>query len=240
MCWTDKIATEQILKLRDEFLITTAIATGTFYGADVELYAQYFKEVYSMDIEPKYWEIASAKLANYRNVTLALMPSWEFIVKFRDWYELRNRNDIVYFYLDAHFYDPDLAPEDKWVVVRELKALKDFRNCVICLHDFDNGELGHLIYDGEPLGWNVISEHIRKVNPDFYYYTNTKEWCDIYNEETVKELPLTVDEYVLDGIRYANRSDEKRYRGILYAIPYKLNLAEYKLMPYGQARTYII
>ena len=230
MSWTDKIALEEILKLRDEFNIETAIETGTWRGTNTELYARHFKDVYSIDIDTDALAIASSKLKSYPNVKLVNMPSWEALSLLKASYNFKMRKDIVFFYLDAHFFDPKLPPEDKWVVVKELKALKDFPNCVICIHDFDNGELGHLVYNDEHLGWNVVGEHITQINPKFWYYTNTKEWCKIYNEETISELPITVDEYVIDNIRFANSSDVKKYRGILYAVPQRLDTTKYRLI----------
>ena len=231
MSWTDKMAVEEVLKLRDEFNIKTAIATGTFMGIDVELYAYHFDEVLSMDIEPKYLTIARERLEEYENVKLFLMSSWDFLSIFVKQYYEQGRDDYIFIYLDAHFFDLDF--QDRWVVVKELKALKGFKKAILCLHDFDCQGLGHLIYGGEHLGWSVVEEHIQQVNPDFYYYTNKRDYCDIYNEETVRELPITVDEYVIDSIRFANSSDVKRYRGILYATPRKLNLDKFRLVEYG-------
>lgn len=231
MSWTDKVAVEEVLKLRDEFNIKTAIATGTFRGIDVELYAHHFDEVLSMDIEPEYLGIARERLGKYKNVELFLMPSWEFLSIFVKQYCEQGRDDYIFIYLDAHFFDPDF--QDRWVVVKELKALKGFKEAILCLHDFDCQGLGHLIYGGEHLGRSVVGEHIQQVNPDFCYYTNKRDYCDIYNEETVRELPITVDEYVIDSIRFANSSDIKRYRGILYATPRKLDLDKFRLVEYG-------
>ena len=72
-----------------------------------------------------------------------------------------------------------------------------------------------MVYDGEALSWNVVEKYLQEINPNFHYYCNTKEHCDINTEESVHNLPITVNEDVLDGIRFANSSDVKRYRGIL-------------------------
>lgn len=229
MSWTDKIIIEEILKLRDEFSISTAVETGTHIGANTELYAHHFKEVLSVDIADASLSLARERLKRYENVQLFNMPSWTFLSSFTRDYCKKKGDDFILFYLDAHFYDPNLPPEDKWVVVKELKALKGFKNCILCIHDFDCEGLGHLCYGGEHLDWNVIGDYITEVNPEFFYYTNTRRWCDIYSEETIKKLPITIDEYVIDAIRYANSSDEKRYRGILYAVPRKLDLNKFRL-----------
>lgn len=227
MSWTDRIAVEEIVKLRDELSIKTFVETGTFRGINAELYAHYFDEVVTCEVERKHFIEAASRLDRYRNVKLYLSPSAPFLCAFKDKYSSRNREDTVFLYLDAHFYDP--KGKNKWVVTEELRALESFPNCVIAIHDFNCEGLGHLFYGGEHLGWNVVGEHITRINPDFFYYTNTREWCDIYNEETIKELPITIDEYIIDGIRYANTSDEKRYRGILYATPRKLDLNKFRL-----------
>lgn len=236
MSWTDRIATNQILKLKDEFDIQTAVATGTFIGADTELYAKHFKEVYTMDIKQAYLDIAKMRLMGYTNITFARIDSWEFIELFVESYNMMGDSDIVYFFLDAHFYDPSLLHEDKWVVIKELQALKGFRNCVIVLHDFDCSGLGHLIYGGEHFGWNVVGEHITKVNPDFHYYCNTREFCDIYTPENYLESGLSGDARLEDSIKFANTNDVKRYRGMLYAVPKELNLNKYQLVEYDKAR----
>ncbi len=231
MSWTDKVAIEEVLKLRDEFNITTALTTGTSTGIGEELYAYYFDEVLSTDIEPKYLMIARERLEEYKNIKLFLMPSWGFLSAFVKQYYEQERDDYIFIYLDAHFYD--LNFRDRWVVVKELKVLRGFKKAILCIHDFDCQGLGHLVYGGEHLGWNVVREHIKQVNPDFYYYTNKRDYCDIYNEQTVRELPITVDEYVLDSIRFTNSSDVKRYRGILYATPRKLDLNKFRMVEYG-------
>ena len=235
MSWTDRIATEQILKLRDEFKIKSVVSTGTFIGADVEMFAQNFDEVYTMDIEDKYLDIAQARLLGYDNITFGWMNSWEFIQLFIESYQIMGDSDTIMFFLDAHFYDPTLAQQDRWVAVKELQALRGFKNCVIVIHDFDCGGLGHLIYDGEHFGWNVIGKYITKVNPGFHYYCNTREWCDIYSEANIWSSPYIIDEHLLDGIRFTNSSDVKRYRGILYAVPKKLDTTKYRLKEYEQA-----
>ena len=237
LSWTDRIATEQLIKLRDEFKIKTVVATGTFIGADVEMFAQNFEEVNTMDIEDKYLDIAQGRLLSYDNITFGHMASWEYIQLFIESYQVMGDSDIIMFFLDAHFYDPDLAQKDRWVAVKELQALKGFKNCVIVIHDFDCEGLGHLIYDGEHFGWDVVGEHISKVNPNFHYYTNTREWCDIISETNIGSSPYIVDEYLLDGIRFTNSSDIKRYRGMLYAVPRKLDTTKYRLREYEQART---
>ena len=226
MSWTDKIAIEQILLLRDTFDIGTFVETGTFRGVNAELHAHHFKKVLTCESNPEYVAIAQERLKRFDNVSIFPVDSSVFLASIRQYV---SANETIFIYLDAHFYDPSLPKEEKWVVVKELQALRGFQNCIICIHDFACEGLGHLCYDGEDLSWGVIRDYITQVNPNFHFYTNMREWCSIYNEETIYELPITVDEGVIDNLRYANSSDEKKYRGILYAVPQRLDLREFKL-----------
>lgn len=223
MSWTDRIATENILKLRDDFRVKTAIITGVAKGGDAELYGHYFQDVIGVDIDRDSLDIARKRLKYLDNVQLYKMKSADFLRDFR--HGLWKQTPL--FYLDAHYFDPNL--KQKWVVIDELKELRGFPNCIIIIHDYDNGELGHLIYNGEHMGWNTVGAYLYQVNPEFHYYTNTREMCDIYNEKTIHYSPLRVDEHIHESLRYANQNDTKRYRGILYAVPRKLDLSKYQL-----------
>ena len=219
MSWTDNGAIKVIKQLRDDFNITTAVETGTFKGINAELYAHLFDYVYTCDINEGYLMIAKERLKKYPNVKVHLLDSADMLAT------IAQNGIFVFIYLDAHFYRPD----KRWVVIDELEALQGYNQCVVCIHDFDNGELGHLCYDGEHLDWNVVKGYIQRVNPRFCFYTNTRESCEIFNKDTVYQLPITIDEGVLDSLEYANSSDEKRYRGILYATPEPLDLRKYNL-----------
>ncbi len=101
------------------------------------------------------------------------------------------------------------------MVVNELRALKNFDKCVICLHDFNCSGLGHCCYEGEPLGFPLVLEDLRKVNKDFHLYVNKKEFCDIHNDETIYQVPeLNVNEEVLDNVRYGDRDWMHSYYGL--------------------------
>ena len=54
MCWLDKKSIEQILKMRDDFNISTFIETGTFKGINAKVHAYNFKEVLTCDISEEY------------------------------------------------------------------------------------------------------------------------------------------------------------------------------------------
>lgn len=227
MSWIDKKSVEQILKLRDTFSISTFLETGTFMGINARFHSYNFKEVLSCDINEEYLKIAKEKTKSLSNVFLYRKSSPRFLTDFIEDYKEKERKDIVFIYLDAHFYDSSLPKKDKWVVKNELKALRDFNNCVICIHDFDNG-LGHIVYDGEHLGLPLIKKDLMKVNPGFSLYTNDLVSCDtITNPAEIKGL--YADFETLDGIQFAHSTPRLTYRGILYCTPKKLDIKKFDL-----------
>lgn len=223
MSWHDRIARETIIHLQKDFKIKLAVETGTFKGVNVEWLCQHFPYVHTIEKNKEYNKIAQQRLkdTHYLNYNLYCGESIDYLV-FMDSYRKSRILDklSVFFYLDAHFYDP--LRTQKFVVVDELKALRDFRDCVICIHDFDNGQFGGLCYDGQKLDWSVVGKHLKGINPHFSYYTNTE--CDIYTEENI--VGVTVDEVVLDNLRTFKGRDQ---RGLLYATPSPLDLSKYKL-----------
>jgi len=160
---------------------------------------------------PEYYEEAKRRLDKYDNVKLFNVDSQKHILDFIKEYKQQNRKDYVIFYLDAHFYNPD-GP--RWVVQRELDALKGFDKAIVIIHDFNNG-LGHCIYDGERLGWNVV-KNIKKINNKFKYYTNLLEHCDIVKLGEMNDLVAE------DNVKYLWQTPRLTYRGLLYAVPSKL------------------
>ncbi len=229
MCWLDRTAIKQIIKLRDEFNISTFIETGAFMGINAKFHSHNFKDVLSCDIKEEYLKIAMEKIKKLNNVFIEKKSSPKFLKDFIKNYKKTGRKDTVFMYLDAHFYDPLLPKEDKWVVQGELKSLEGFENCVVCIHDFDNG-LGHCNYDGEPLGMNVVGGLLKKVNPNFNFYTNELATCDIIEERDVKSIKgLSSDTETLDNIMYAHSTPRLTYRGILYCTPKPLDLNKYDL-----------
>lgn len=223
MSWTDKKAVEQIKKLKDKFNIKTLVETGTFKGINARLHSSNFDEVLTCEIMEEYFSSASEKLKDYQNVKIFKKSSPDFLKEFVEEYNKKNRTDFILFYLDAHFYNPSLPPEKRFVVLDELKALKGFKNAVILIHDFDNG-LGHITYDGRPLNLDILKNNLMDVNPDFRLYTNDLDSCDIVkpNLKDIKEAGLVLDEETLDNLEYAWSSPRLTYRGILYAIPEEL------------------
>lgn len=231
--WFDKKAVEQTLKLRDKFKINSYVETGVFRGLNVRFWSYYFNDVAGCDISDEYLDIARKKVADRSNVRLFKMLSHDFIELILEEYDVSGREDIILFYLDAHFYDPNLPKRDIWVVKKELQSLKGFKNCVLVIHDFDCGGLGHLCYDGVNLDYNLIKDDLRIINSNFYYYINAREYCDVHTKDSIAGIRgIFPDEETLETIDYHN-TDRLKYRGILYCVPQKLDLNKFEVKEYG-------
>jgi len=232
MSWSDAGALKEFNKLKDYHSISLFIETGTFHGVGAAVQSANFPKVITIEVNDQYYESACKKLKPYTNVEVIHGDSAKVL------YSLRNliKDEIcVFIYLDAHFYDGALPLNERWVILRELEALKDMDNVVLTIHDFDNG-LGHLTYDGQSMNMKLLSEALYKVYPYFYYYTNTKESCDIITKERVAAgeiTNLTLDEVTADNLDYAWSSEDKTYRGILYCSPSELELSRFNLIPWS-------
>jgi len=227
MSWTDKKAIQTILKLRDDFKVIDFVETGTFRGVNARLYSQYFRTVFTCEINEEYYKEAKENCKNYKNIHIGNIDSPSFL---KGLYKCFLPPPL--FYLDAHFYDSSLPKEKRFVVLDELKSLSGLNNCIIVIHDFDCADLGHITYDGVSLNFDLVKESLMKVNPNFKFYTNKKEFCDIITVEEVKEgkiKGIEATEDVLDNLNYVWSNEEKTYRGILYCTPRELDLSKYEL-----------
>jgi hypothetical protein len=191
-------------------------------GINARMHSKNFKTVFTCEKVEEYYKKALERLVKYPNVVIDLMDSPEFLKKYTEYHNQSKKDEIPFFYLDAHFYNPNLPEgKEKFVVLKELKALEGFKDSVIAIHDFDNG-LGHCRYDGIRLDMDLVREDILKVNKDFKFYTNRLESCDIYDTNTILDSGLEIDYETMDNIRYANSSPRLKFRGILYALPSEL------------------
>ena len=228
MSWTDKQSIRVIKYLRNKYKIKEFIETDTFKGINARLHSKNFKKVITLEKDPNHYDIAFERLKDYDNVECFITNSPDFLKEYKSWYKADERKDIVFFYLDAHFYGLE-APKEKgkFVVLKELKSLKNLENCVIMIHDFDNN-LGHITYDGISLDFNLIKRDIKAVNKNFHYYTNELSSCDIIkpNYDSVIDAEMKVDRDTLDNLNYAWKEPRLTYRGILYATPTELNKKE--------------
>lgn len=222
MSWTDKQAIVVIKYLRDKYKIKTFIETGTFKGINAQLHSKNFDAVITYEKIKKYYNEAHRRLNSILNVFIFNEESQNSLKKWQT-------NEMIIFYLDAHFYDKSLPKNKRFVVLDELKALKGRKNSIIIIHDFDNG-LGHIVYDGQPLNLKLIKKDLFNVNSKFQLYTNNLESCNpvTLNYKDITDSGLNLDMETIDNINYAWTAPRLTYRGILYCLPSKLSNKEMK------------
>lgn len=225
MSWTDKVSLQTLKQLRDDFKIRFFLETGTFKAINAIVQSDNFDYVFTCENNPEFLAIIDKKIQPLYNIYCFNSTSSMFLKHLKP--KIDKSNETILVYLDAHFYNPNLPIEKRFVVLDELDELVNTPNVIIVVHDFDNGQFGHITYDGINLDLALMKSRLLLVNPNFKFYTNTE--CDVYNETNIGELIKDTD--ALDNIKYANSSPQKRDRGILYAIPSNLNidLSKYKL-----------
>lgn len=221
MSWTDKKAIEVIKYLRDKYEIRTFIETGTFHGINARFHSKNFNLVMTCEKQQAFYKSAKEKLKIHKNVLVINDNSPDFLS--------RLSLDKYIFFLDAHFYDPRIPKEDRFIILKELESMKKFKDSIIIVHDFHNG-LGGITYDGINLDINLLRSKLKNINGNFFFYTNTLEGCDIVkpNARDMKEAGLEVDYETLDNLNYAWICPRLSYRGILYCLPTELNKDELK------------
>lgn len=224
MSWTDKQSIKVMKYLRDKFNINTFVETGTYKGINARLHSNNFENVFTCENHNAYYEEAKINLSHYKNIIVFKEDSPIFLGKLS--------LGKYMFYLDAHFYDESLPKgKGKFVVLKELDNMENFKDSIIIIHDFCNG-LGGINYDGIDLDMDLIKDKLLKINPNFYFYTNKLDSCDIVkpNAEAIKEAGLEVDFDTLRNLDYAWQCPRLTYRGILYCLPTKLDSYELKIL----------
>ena len=230
--WLDKGSCEITEQLRDHFKIGTFIETGTFRGVNLKFWSYRFDDVIGVELHRRYFRETFHRLDGRINAKIVYEDSSQFLEEFVRSYYRNERRDIVLIYLDAHFYTSGEknTKRDRWVVLRELSSLVGCKNCVLVIHDFNCGDgLYGLVYDGEPLNFELVKDYLAQVNPNFSYYTNLREHCNPHTEESIIGVEgLDPDFTTLETIRF-HSTDRLKYRGILYCTPQPLDLSQLKL-----------
>ncbi len=156
--WNDKAAMRVITQLRDEFNLKLAVETGSWVGASTEVLAHYFNRVLSCEVDYGYYEKAVARTRHLSNVKTELQFSHQFLEGIG--------NEPTYFFLDAHPFNNSVG--NAWPIELEIPSLGKRDNCVICIHDYDNGELGFIYDNARKLDWSRVGHVLKGVNPNFH------------------------------------------------------------------------
>lgn len=160
----DKLMEKKFLELRDKYNVSAVIETGTYHGITTEFLANNFEQVYTIEVNPTFYDIAKERLLPYDNVNMYLGNSaiilGEILGKIKG-------NFIVF--LDAHWYQNP--------VIGELEAIEKSKTSpIIIIHDFKNPhnpEMGYDIYPEQNIvyEWEWIEESVNKIYPGGYEYS---------------------------------------------------------------------
>lgn len=213
--WLDKVSARQVLQLRDQFNIKQLFETGSAEGNNAIFYARYFEWVFSCDVDKELVKRAYTRAQGIPNVSFAPLESDTFLTMLTNTYKWECRNDTVMVILDAH------TPKN-WPLQRELAALEGFPHCVVVIHDFKVKDMGYVSYDGQDLDFDYVREPLLRINPNFHFFTNSRDTAEIVTIEEVQQgkVPgILNDEWAIDRLKYAWSAPVKTYRGILYAVP---------------------
>jgi hypothetical protein len=226
MSWTDRGSIKVIKFLRDKYKSKMFVETGTYKGVNMQLQIQNFVYYAGCESNRKYTKEAfkRATKINKPNIFVWNVKSPQFLKEWKEKDIFVEPFPIIY--LDAHFYNKKLPKNKRFVVKDELNALRGMRDCIIIIHDFANG-LGHIKYDGIDLDMKILNEGLYLVNPQFHFYTNTLEGCDIIKtKKDVEELGLDWDDEMKSTLKFVWSKPEKTFRGILYCLPTALTKEE--------------
>ena len=161
----------KILSLSAQFNIQTVIETGTAIGTTTTFFANHFREVYSLEINQNYFDIASIKLKEYSNIHLLNGDSGYLISRL----ELTGN---CLFYLDAHWYGHNPLLNELMSIQYLQKKCKGFRP-FIAIHDFQvpgDEKLGFDQFNSKwPICFDLVHNALKSIygSENFIYSYNS-------------------------------------------------------------------
>lgn len=151
--------------LKREYNIDTVVETGTFRGNTTILFSFLFDDVHTIEVSPKYYDIALEKLKEFSNVHTYLGSSEKVLKDILP--QLQDKT--ILFYLDAHW-------NKFWPLLDEIEEItkthKD--NCIIVVDDAKVPERGDIRYD--KYGPHECSLEYIKPKLDQLFSSYTVHW----------------------------------------------------------------
>lgn len=173
----DTFVQDNFLKLRDKYHIKTIVETGTAFGGTTKFLCENFEEVYSVEVNKKYYDIAEQRLCEFKNLGLINADSSNALHSIVDFIISINYDKSVLFFLDAHW-------ENKCPLIEELNAISKLNksgiNPIIVIHDFkvpNEPQLGYDSYNGQEFTFKWIKPHLDNIYgiDNYTYFYNTNE-----------------------------------------------------------------
>ena len=163
---------KQILHLINKFDIKCCIETGTYMGESTIWFSKHVNEVYSVEINDKYYNISLDKFTknNITNINVFKDDSVNFLQN--NIKNIKSKYDKILCYLDAHW-------EEVFPLCNEiLEIAKVYRdNLIIIIDDIKvpNKNFQFDTYNGKEIGLPLVHEALNEVGEYLYYYSNTSE-----------------------------------------------------------------
>lgn len=170
----DTFITNEFLKLRDEYQLTTAIETGSCLYSTTHFLGLNFSKVYSVEINENFAKYGIHKVKHLPHVKTYIDDSILWMKTLVT--SVLQPEDRCIFFLDAHW--GDVCP-----LLFELKEISNIKTTlppIISIHDFYTGnpELGYDKYKGQPFTWDWIKPNIeiieKKLGCKYDFYFNEK------------------------------------------------------------------
>ena len=162
----------EFLKLRDKYNIKNIIETGTFQGNTTKMFARFFQNVYTIEININYVNDATANCMEYKDKinflhgdSSILLP--EVLEKIND--------DNVLIFLDAHRRN-EYPLEEELIIIETHK--RKFKNIIIVIHDFyvPDTKLGYDTFMNKPISFDWFKDKFDLIYENNYtYYYNTPD-----------------------------------------------------------------
>ena len=156
-----KIITEIIRNIKFEFIIET----GTEYGFTTKFFSNFSNKIISIEKSKPTFVIAKKNLQNEKNVQLILNDS-KNLKSIIDSKNINiDKNQAIFFYLDAH-------SEDDYPLIEEIKYIvNEYNNFIILIDDFqvphDQG-YGFDSYKGKKLNIDFVKTLLSKNENIFF------------------------------------------------------------------------
>lgn len=164
----DTFVCSEFLKLKEKFLITTAIETGSCLFSTTAWLANNFEEVHTVEINEDFAKHGRWKIADKKNVFSKIGDSVHFLNVL-----LGEEQGRCIFFLDAHWnsFCPLL---DELTAISNINT--EMKPPIIVIHDFkvpDEPNLGFDSIHGQPFEFEWIKPYVDAIygegNYDYYY-----------------------------------------------------------------------
>lgn len=185
---------QEFKKLVNKFKIKNIVETGTFKGSTTEEFSRMVEKVYTIESKREFYFEAKKNLSNLKNVRGFLGSSPKVLKKI-----LPQIKGKTLFFLDAHWGYPWPILEE----LNQISKFPDLKESTIVIHDFfvpgkDFGYdsyyqsksflslffkrgfgfigkiIGKEIIKKQKLDYSFIEKSIKKINPNYKYYYNSK------------------------------------------------------------------